>query len=113
MPSGRITSPGALVLVAAIGLDCNVFPKGEVRGGLLGALAEGLAFLHPVDATETDAFRVVIEQDFDRVAVEDPDDFALILRDNGGLAAPRLTAARNNLESRAAFLPLQRITPPV
>ena len=41
------------------------------RRGLLGSVAVGLSFLRAVDAVETDAFRVVVVQDFDRVAVED------------------------------------------
>jgi hypothetical protein len=35
-----------------------------------------LAFLRTVDATETDAFRVLVVQDFECVAVEDGDDSA-------------------------------------
>jgi len=36
----------------------------------------GSAFLRAVDATETDAFRVLVVQDFDGVAIEDGDDGA-------------------------------------
>jgi hypothetical protein len=43
---------------------------------LLGSRAVGLAFLRAVDAAESDAFRVVVVQDFDGVAVEDGDDGA-------------------------------------
>jgi hypothetical protein len=74
---------GAPVLVVAVGLDGHVLPKGKDRGGVLGFLAVGLAFLRAVDPAEANAFRVLVVQDFDRVAVEDSDDFALILRDSG------------------------------
>jgi hypothetical protein len=40
------------VLVVAIGLDVDLFPEGEVSDGVLGLLAERLAFLEAVDATE-------------------------------------------------------------
>jgi hypothetical protein len=36
----------------------------------------GLAFLRAVDATEMDAFRMVIVQDFNSVAIKDGDDGA-------------------------------------
>ena len=42
----------------------------------MALLAVGLAFLRAVDAAEADAFRVVVVQDFDGVAVEDGDDGA-------------------------------------
>ena len=38
-------SKGACVLVVAVRLDGNLFAKGEVRGGVLGVVAVGLAFL--------------------------------------------------------------------
>jgi len=43
---------------------------------LLGALAEGLALFWAVDPAEADAFRVLVVQDFEGVAVEDSDDGA-------------------------------------
>jgi hypothetical protein len=43
---------------------------------MLGSLAERLAFLRAVDAAEADAFRVVVVQHFEGVAVEDGDDGA-------------------------------------
>jgi hypothetical protein len=49
----------------------DFLPKGEGRGGLLGSLAECLAFLWAVDATEADAFSVAVVQDFDGVAIID------------------------------------------
>jgi hypothetical protein len=67
---------GAFVLVVAVRLDGNVFPESEGRGGLLGALAERLAFLRAVDAAEADTFRVLVVQDFEGVAVEDGNDEA-------------------------------------
>jgi hypothetical protein len=60
----------------AVGLDCDFFAKGEVRGRLLGSLAVGLAFLRAVDPTETDTFMALVVQNFDGVAVEDADDGA-------------------------------------
>ena len=38
--------------------------------------SRGLAFLRAIDVTEADAFRVVIVQDFEGVAVKDRDDGA-------------------------------------
>jgi hypothetical protein len=49
---------------------------------VLGVLALSLAFLGAVDAVQTDAFRVLVVQDFDGIAVEDSDYLALILRDS-------------------------------
>jgi hypothetical protein len=46
---------------------------------VIDRLAEGLAFLRAVDATEADTLRVGVVQDFDGVAVEDGDDLTLIL----------------------------------
>ena len=57
-------------------LDGDFLPEGEVRGSVLGLLAEGLAFLRAVNPAEADAFRMLIVQDFDGVAVEDGDDGA-------------------------------------
>ena len=65
---------GALVLVIAVGLDGDLFPEGEGRGGVLGVVPERLAFLRAVNAAKTDAFSVVAVQDFDGVAVEGGDD---------------------------------------
>jgi hypothetical protein len=67
---------GALVLVVAVRLDCDFFAKGEVRGGLLCTMAEGLAFLRAVDATEADTLSMVAIQYFDGVAIEDGDNGA-------------------------------------
>ena len=57
-----------LVLVVTIGLDGDFFPKAEVRGGVLGVVAVGLAFLRAVDAAEADAFSMVTVQYFEGVA---------------------------------------------
>jgi len=63
---------GASVLILAECLMKRDFlSEGEIRGGLLRSLTEGLAFLWAVDAVETDAFGVVVVQDFEGVAVED------------------------------------------
>ena len=43
---------------------------------MLGVVAVGLALFWTVDAAEADAFRVVVVQDFELVAVEDGDDRA-------------------------------------
>jgi len=59
-----------------VGLDGDVLPKGKVRGGVLGVVAEGLSLIGAVDAAEADTFRVVIVQNFDGVAVEHRDDWA-------------------------------------
>ncbi len=66
----------ALVLIVAVGLDGYIFPKGVVRGGMFGIVAKGLAFLRAVDPAEADAFRVLVVQVFDGVAVEDRDNLA-------------------------------------
>jgi hypothetical protein len=50
---------GAPILIKAVGLKGDLFPKDKCRGGLLGALAVGLAFLRAVDAAEADTFRVL------------------------------------------------------
>ena len=52
------------------------------RGGLLGSRAVRLAFSRAVDAAEADAFRVLVVEDFDGVAVEDGDDWAGKVRIN-------------------------------
>ena len=62
---------GASVPVLAVGLERDFLAKDQVRCSLLRFLAIGLAFLRAVDAAEADAFRVVVVQDFDGVAVED------------------------------------------
>jgi hypothetical protein len=43
-----------------------------------------LALLGAVDTVQADAFRVLVVEDFEGIAVEDPDDEAMILRDSGG-----------------------------
>jgi len=69
-------SKGACVLVVAVGLDGHVLPKGEVRGGVLGVVAVGLALLRTVNTAEADTFSAVVVQDFEGIAVEDGDDGA-------------------------------------
>jgi hypothetical protein len=44
-------------------LDRDVFPEGEVRGGVLGLLPISLAFLRAVDVPEADTFRMGVVQD--------------------------------------------------
>jgi hypothetical protein len=62
-------SKGARVLVVVVGLDGHVLPEGEFRGGGLGVVAVGLAFLRAVDAAEADAFNMVTVQYIDGVAI--------------------------------------------
>ena len=57
-------------------LDGHVYAEGGVRRGLLCSLAVVLASFRAVDAAETDAFSVVVVQDFEGVAVEERDDSA-------------------------------------
>jgi len=52
------------------------FPKNQRGRSLLGSMAVSLALLRAVDAVESDAFGVVIVQDFDSVAIEHGDDGA-------------------------------------
>jgi hypothetical protein len=67
------------VLIVAVRLERDFFSKGEGRGRVLGVVAVGLAFLWAVDAVEADAFRLLVVQDFEGVAVEDGDDGACLL----------------------------------
>ena len=57
-------------------LDGDFFDEGEVRGGLLGVLTIGGAFLGAVDIAEADAVRLLVLEDFEGVTVEDEDDGA-------------------------------------
>jgi len=54
----------------AVGLDGDLFPKGEGRSSLFRSLAEGLAFLRAVDPAEADTFRVLVVQNFEGVTVQ-------------------------------------------
>jgi len=47
--------------------------EGELGCRLLGSIAVSLALLRAVDAVEADAFRVLVVEDFDGVAVNYPD----------------------------------------
>ncbi len=58
--------------------------RGLAQRRLLRSLAEGLAFLRAIDPAEADAFRVLVVQDFDGVAVEDGDDEAGEICHNSG-----------------------------
>jgi hypothetical protein len=60
--------------VLAVRLEHDIFAKNEVRCCLLRSLAERLAFLRAIDAIQADALRLLVLQDFDRVAVDDRDD---------------------------------------
>lgn len=71
---------GALVLVFAVRLKRDLFPKGEVRSSLLGVVAERLPLLWTIDAVETDAFSMVTVQDLDGVAVNYPNDSSGVVR---------------------------------
>ena len=59
-----------------MGLERDFLAEGQVRSGVLGVVALGLALLRTVDAVETDALRVLVVQDFDGVAVKYGDDGA-------------------------------------
>jgi hypothetical protein len=55
----------APVLVLAECLKCDFFPKGEIRGSLLGLRAVSLAFLWAINAAQADTFGAVAVQDFE------------------------------------------------
>ena len=57
-------------------LEHDVFAKHELGSSLLRSRAERLAFLGAVEAIEADAFRMLVMQDFNGVAVENRDDAA-------------------------------------
>ena len=65
------------VLVVAVCLKSDCLPEGECRRGLFGSLDVGLAFLRAVDAVQADAFRVVIVQEFEIIAVDQADGLAV------------------------------------
>jgi hypothetical protein len=75
---------GVSRLVAAVRLEDDFFPKHHRGRSLLGLMTVRLALLGAVDAVQADAFRVLVVEDFEGIAVEDPDDEAMILRDSGG-----------------------------
>ena len=56
-----------------MGLDRDLFPKGEGRRRFLSLVAERLTLLRAVDAAEADTFRVWAVQNFEGIAVEDGD----------------------------------------
>jgi hypothetical protein len=66
-------------------LERDFFHESEVRGGLLGSLPVGLAFLWAVDTAEADTFSFAIVQHFEDVAVEDGEDWAGEVRCEYGL----------------------------
>ena len=95
-------SDGAPVLVETVRLERDLFPKGEFRGGLLGALAVSLAFFGTVDAVEADAFSLFVVENFYGVAVRDAHNLPRELnggerRGNGGVT---LLARRQHLGRR-------------
>ena len=51
------------------------FAEGEGRGGVLRSLAIDLALFWAIDPAETDAFRMLVVQDFNSVAIMHTDDF--------------------------------------
>jgi hypothetical protein len=54
-------------------LERDIFPERKLGRSLLGVVAVGLALLKTVDPAETDAFGVLVVQDFAGVAVNCPD----------------------------------------
>jgi hypothetical protein len=77
---------GTSKLVAAVRLEEDFFPKHHRGGRLLGLMAVGLALLRAVDAAQADAFRVSGVEDFEGIAVEDPDDEAREVSHGSGRA---------------------------
>jgi hypothetical protein len=65
--------------IAAVRLEEDFFPKHHCGCGLLGLMAVRLTFLWTVDATQTDAFRVLLVQDVKSIAVKDGDNEAGII----------------------------------
>jgi hypothetical protein len=55
-----------------------------VGQGASRGLVVSLALLRAITATQADTFGAVVVQDFEGVAVEDPDDEAMTFRDSGG-----------------------------
>ena len=74
------------VLVLHECLARDFLPVDECRGGVLGVVSLGLALLREVNAAQADALRVAV-QDFDGVAVHDPDDMTAELCRNGPTAS--------------------------
>ena len=66
-------SKGTPILVLAVRLERNFFPKDQRRGGMLCIVAVGLALLRAIDAVEADTFRALVVQNFEGVTVEDAD----------------------------------------
>jgi len=60
--------------VLAVRLEHDIFAKNQLRCCLFRSLAECLGFLRAVDAIQADALRLLVLQDFDRVAVDYRDD---------------------------------------
>jgi len=67
---------GCAVLVLAVGLKRDFFPKNHRGRSLLGSMAVRLTLLGAVNAVEADTLSSVVVQDFDGVAIEDRDDGA-------------------------------------
>jgi hypothetical protein len=62
----------------------TAFPNTSADVAILGLMAVRLTLLRAVDPAEADAFRVLLVEDFEGIAVEDQDDEAMILRDSSG-----------------------------
>ena len=65
--------------IAAVRLEENFFPQHHLGRRLLGLMAVRLTFLRAVDATQTDAFGVLLVQDVKSIAVKDGDDEAGVI----------------------------------
>jgi hypothetical protein len=65
--------------IAAVRLEEDFFPKHHFDRRLLGLMAVLLTFLWTVDATQTDAFGVLLVQDVKSIAVKDGDDEAGVI----------------------------------
>ncbi len=75
---------GASRLVAAVRLEDDFFPKHHRGRSLLGLMTVRLALLRAVDPAQADAFRVSVVEDFEDIAVEDPDDEAREVSNGSG-----------------------------
>jgi hypothetical protein len=75
---------GAARRVVTVRLEDDFFPKHHRGRSLLGLMTVRLALLRAVDAAQADAFRVSGVEDFEGIAVEDPDDEAREVSNGSG-----------------------------
>ena len=70
--------------IAAVRLEEDSFPKHHFDRRLLGLMAVLLTLLRAVNATQADAFGVLLVQDVKSIAVKDGDDEAGVIRRQSG-----------------------------